>query len=190
LNSHLARKNVINFNIKDSKLIIDAETLTVSAFNDIWMFDTTKTKNKASNMLVYVYHMCDIRKENPFRDLPYHQKNEMSRRNAFGNKDYKFSEKEKQLIDRALAWYEVLNKSSVLRISMSIDKKLDQISEYLDQKEIKTDEDLEAQAKVMAQIDKVLTSKKRTDEFVINELEKSKIKAGSELSPLAKGLLD
>lgn len=181
---------MVNFNIKDGKLTIDPETLTVAAFNQIWTSDNSKAKNKACNMLVYVYHVCDIRKENPFRDLPYNQKDEMARRNAFGNKDYKFSPAEKELIDRAMAWYELLNKNSVLRLSMALDRKIDQMADYISGKEIQNDADLESQTNMMAKMDKVLQSKKRTDEFVANELEKSKVKAGIEISPLAKGLLD
>lgn len=183
---------MVDFNIVNGKLIIDPQTLTVQAFNQIWDSDTDKVKTKASNMLTYIYHMKDIRKENPFRDLPMSQKEGMCKRNAFGKQDHRFNDKEQAMVDRAMAWYDVLNKTAVQRLSVSMDRKLDQISEFLDdtKNDIKTVDQLEDQSNAMQKIEKILASKKRVDEFVRDELEKSKVKGSVVLSPLAQGVLD
>jgi hypothetical protein len=183
---------MVDFNLVKGKLAIDPYTLTVSAFNDIWEYDKSKNKAKASNMLTYVFHYCDITQKNPFRNLPVGHKDQYARRNAFGNQNYKFKKEEQELIDRAIAWYEVLNKNSVLRMSMAIDIKLDQMTEFLldEKNKITTSVQFEDQSKVLGQLEKILQSKKRTDDFVRNELEKTKIRGNAKLSPLDEGILD
>jgi hypothetical protein len=183
---------MIDFNIKNNKLIIDAQTLTVSAFNDIWESDSSKNKSHACNLLVYVFHVSDITEKNPFRDLPDSQRDAYAKRNAFGDQNYKFKKGEEELIARAKAWYEALNNNSILRLSIAMDMKLDQIATFLldSKNDIKEMHQLEAQADLMAKVEKVLISKKRTDEFVRQQLEKTKIKGGQKLSPLEMGILN
>lgn len=183
---------MIEFNIVDRKLRIDAQTLTVAAFNEIWEYDTSKSKGKASNMLVYVFHCCDITERNPFRDLPEASKELYAKKNAFGKQDYKFPEEEERLIDAAKQWYNVLNKNSILRFSWAIDRKIDQMADFMlnPENDITNIDQYESQAAEIAKVDKILQSKKRTDEFVLRQLEKTKIKGGQTLSPLEQGLLD
>ncbi len=180
---------MVEFNIKDRKLTIDPATLTVSAFNDIWEHDVSKTKTKASNMLTYVFHMRDITQKNPFKDLQEVQKDAFAKRNSFGDQDYKFAPKEQELISRAMAWYEELNKDSVLRLSMVLNKKLDEITTYFEKTPISSAEEMEDQIKSMASIEKILISKKKTDDFVAQQMEKTKLKGAQALSPLQGGLL-
>lgn len=180
----------IGFIFKDRKLTLDPETLTVSAFNDIWEADKDKSKAKASNMLSYVFHMRDITQRNPFRDLSDSHRESLAKRNSFGDENYKFSPKDQEMIDRAMAWYDVLNKNSIFRLSMTFDRKIDQINDYLEKNVIDSSEDMENQMKDMEKIEKILNSKKRTDDFVRQEQEKSKIKGKETLSPNQAGLLN
>lgn len=181
---------MIEFDIKDRKLTVHPEVLTVNAFNDIWDYDKTKSKSKASNMLVYVFHMCDIRDKNPFRDTPVTQREALAKKNAFGDKDFKFTDEEQAMVDRAMAWYSVLNKNSVMRLSLALDKKIDELTEFYENNKIKTMSDLDDQTDSMAKIDRILKAKKTADEFSRNETEKKKVKGDAVRSPLAEGILD
>lgn len=183
---------MIDFIIDKGKLRVDPSILTVSAFNDIWEHDTTKAKSKASNLLTYVFHVCDFTTKNPFKDLPESQKESYAKRNAFGNQDYKFNEKELELINRAIAWYNVLNKSSIIRLAASLDRKIDQIADFLGdpKNDIKTSKDVDSQTDQIINLEKIFNSKKKTDEFVRQELEKTKIRGGQKLSPMEQGLLN
>lgn len=183
---------MIDFTIEKGKLIISAESLTVKAFKAVWDYDKSKTKDKASDILLYVFHLCDITERNPFRDLPEKQKMAYAKKNAFGKQDYKFKGDEGALAEEAIKWYSVLNKNSVLRLSYGVDRKIDQMADFLldTANDINTLAQFEAQSDEIAKLEKVLIGKKKTDEFVRNQLEKSKIKGGQVLSPLEAGLLD
>jgi hypothetical protein len=180
---------MIRFNIKNSKLIIDAQTLTVTAFNDIYESDKTKDKNKATCLLKYVFHLCDISQENSFRDVAESQREALCKRNSFGKADYQFSNRESQLLSPAIEWYNILNKNSVQRLAMAMDKKIDQISNFLETNEIKTADDFDAQMDAVQKIEKVLKSKRTTDDYVRSEMEKTKNRGQVSSSPLEKGLV-
>ena len=182
---------MIDFIIKSSKLQIDPYTLTVKAFHDIWEYDKGQTKSKASNMLLYVFHICDITQKNPFKDLPEKEKDTMSRYNAFGKKDYKFLKQEQELIDEAIMWYQILNKDSIQRLSIAMNRKIDQVTDFMlePKNDIMNPKQLDEQADMLTRIEKVLNSKKKVDDFVRNELEKTKAKGNVARSPLQKGLV-
>src|SRR5688500_13478348 len=101
---------MIEYNIINGKLQIDPATLTVQAFNAIWEFDKSKTKSHASNIMTYIFTLMDLRDKNPFRNLPWDQKIPACKKNAFGDKSYKFSEQELEVLEPAMAWMDLLNK--------------------------------------------------------------------------------
>jgi hypothetical protein len=181
---------MIEYNIVNGKLMIDPTTLTVQAFNAIWNYDTTRNKSKASNLLTYVFTLCDERDRNPFRDIPYDKKEAACKKNAFGNVGYKFSQEEEKLVGSAIEWFEFLNRNSIQRLSISMDKKIDQLAKFLDDNAISSSEDFDLQTDMMTKIDKILKSKRETDKLVREELEKVRVKGNASRSPLSKGLLD
>ena len=178
---------MIKFDIKDGLLTISPEVLTINVFNEIWMHDKSRSKSKASNMLVYVFHMCDITDDNFMRDVPSEQRDPLAKKNAFGNENHKFTDEEQDMIDRAMAWYEVLNKNSVMRLSVALDKKIDEITEFYDSNKITSTTDLDKQTNSMNKLDKILKAKKLADDYAKYQTEKKRVKGGSELSPLEEG---
>lgn len=179
----------VYFNIKNGKLIIDAETLTVSAFNDIWEADTSKTKTVASNMLLYVFHLCDITQRNILVDIPEAQKESLCKRNAFGDADYKFKEPYKSLVENAILWYNTVNNDSVMRMAYAVNLQIDRITEFLMTNEAKTQMDVDNSMDNLKKIKDLLESKKRVDEFVKRQFEQTKVRGGGDRSPLEKGLI-
>ena len=182
----------IDYDIKDGKLQISPEVLTVSALNEIWEYDTSKAKSKANNMLTYLFTMYDMREKNPFRDVKDSDKEQVCKQNAFGDKKFKFNEREVELIENGASWYKFLNKNSMLRLSAAIDKKIDQVTDFLEDpgNTIEGDIDLKATVEVLGKIDKLIVAKQKTDKFVREEVDKKRNKGGSSDSPLEAGFFD
>ena len=183
---------MIEYNLVNGKLQIDPATLTVSAFNAIWNHDKNPKKTNASNMLTYIFTMKDLRQKNPFRDLPFSQKEAACKKNAFGDRNHKFSEQENELIELAFAWMDHLNSNATQRLSIAMDRKIDQMSDFLmdSANDVKNQEQFDAQSEAMQKIHHIIKSKKMTDELVASELAKEKVHGGQVRSPLAAGLFD
>ena len=49
------------FDLKDDKLIINPDSLSIPAFKEIWDRDESEDKSKAYNEICYIYHMCDFK---------------------------------------------------------------------------------------------------------------------------------
>src|SRR5690606_34257836 len=132
------------------------------------------------------FHMCDITDANFMRDVPNDQKDALAKKNAFGNENYKFTKDEQEMIDRAMAWYEVLNKNSVMRLSVALDKKIDEITEFYDKNKISNTSDLDRQTNSMNKLEKILKAKKVADDYARSQTEKQRVKGGGSRSPLAE----
>ncbi len=183
---------MVGFTIENGKLAIEPEVLTVSAFKRIWDFDKSTKKEKAHNLITYVFTMCDLTQKNPFVDVPIMQKEQVCKKNAFGNPNHKFSKQEQDLIDEAFLWYNSLSETTLLRLAEGINMKIDQITEYLNREDQKVDTDAKLERAIgnMAKIDKLLDAKQKTDKYVRQEFEKIKSQGGLKKSPLQKGLIN
>ncbi len=173
---------MIKYTIKDRKIVIDPETLTVKAFNDIWNYDRSSTKSNASNLLTYVFTMNEEREFNPFRDVEWDKKEQACKLNAFGNAEHKFNKEEIDLIDKATEWFKFLNSSSIQRLSRATDQAFDRIATYISTKEILTDDDLENVTKHLAKVEGMIKGKKSADKEMREEMDKTKLKGGGKQS--------
>lgn len=182
---------MIDFQIVGGRLKIDPDTLTVKAFHDIWEYDKSKTKGNASNILLYVFHMCDITQKNPFKDLPEREKDVTARYNAFGSKTHKFASLEQELINEAIKWYQVLNKDSIQRLGIGVNRKIDQVTEFMmdEKNDIKDAKQLDIQTDMIVKTEKILVAKRKIDEVIRQEIEKTKSKGNTSRSPLQKGIV-
>lgn len=180
---------MIDYTIKDGKLIIDPATLTVSAFNEIWNHDSSKGKSKASNMLTYVFTLCDERDRNPFKDVPYDKREAACKKNAFGNPDHKFSKIEEPLIQDAIDWFEYLNSSSIQRLSKSIDTQIDKMATFLDTHKIDSMVHYKSSSDEIAKIGNIIKSKIAADKLMREEMTKMKTKGNVSRSLLAKRVI-
>jgi hypothetical protein len=180
---------MIDYTIKDGKLAIDPATLTVAAFNKIWNYDTNPKKTKASNILTYIFTLCDERDRNPFKDVEYDRKDEACRKNAFGDAKYKFTPEEEELVQEAIAWFEYLNSSSVQRLSRSIDKMIEKMAKFLDSHTIDNMVQYKAASDELKKVSDIMKSKALADKTMKEEMNKSRTKADRKRSLLSKGVI-
>lgn len=180
---------MIDYTIKDGKLAIDPATLTVQAFNAIWEFDTSRTKSKASNILTYVFTLCDERERNPFKDVEHHRKEAACKKNAFGNPDHKFNPEEQQLVDDAIQWFEFLNSSSIQRLSRGIDRTIDNMAKFLEDHEITNMTQYKAASDELKKVESIIKSKISADKLMREEMGKAKTKGGQQRSLVSRKLI-
>jgi hypothetical protein len=178
----------VRFDIKEGKLTVKAETLSVSAFLDIWEFDKDKGKKKALALLKHVMHMCDISSDNPFIDAPANDLERLSKRDCFKDEHYKLSATEKELFDNAANWYTELNKNLPWRSLRVVEGKIDEINTYLTRQTI-TDSNFDSITKTLTGLDKLHATRVNIEEIVEKQLKKMKVRGGLERSPLERGLL-
>jgi hypothetical protein len=179
----------VKFDIKDGKLTISAETLSVSAFLDIWDHDKNRDKKKALALLKHVMHLCDMTSNNPLIDISYKDRPAMSRRDCFKDQHYKLTKEEQKLFDNAAAWYIAINKTLPWRSLRVVDNKIDQLNDHLDANAVTT-ANFEDQMKSIIQVDKLHASRERLEEIVERQLKKTKVRGGLERSPLETGKLN
>ena len=179
----------IRFDIKEGRLTIKAETLSISAFNNIWEWDTSKGKVKAIALIKHVFHLCDITSDNQLIDMSEKDRMRLSKRDCWKDDSYKLSPKEQELFDDASRWYTTLNKGLPWRSLRVIEKKIDQINDHLDEQAI-TAVNLEDTAKTIIQLDKLHQTRDNVEEIVQKQLKKMKVRGGLDRSPLEKGNLN
>jgi hypothetical protein len=180
---------MIDYNIKEGKLVIDPSTLTVAAFNNIWNADQTRSKNKASNTLTYVFTLCDERDRNPFKDVAYDKKEAACKKNAFGKADHSFTQEEQELIDEAIAWFEYLNANSIQRLSKSIDQQIDKMVKFLSEHKIENMAAYKSSSDEIVKVANIIKSKLATDKLMREEMQKVKTKGNVSRSLLAKRVI-
>lgn len=179
----------VEFDIKEGRLTVSADTLTVSAFLAIWEYDKVKTKKKALAMLKHVFHLNDITTKNPLIDSPLNDRERLSKRDCFGNEKYKLTSEEQLLFKNASEWYTELNRRLPWRSLRVVEKKIDQINDHLEDNDISND-NFDDQMKAIEKMDKLHASRDRIEDMVEKQLKKTKVRGGLERSPLEKGMLN
>lgn len=181
---------MIEFDINEKgELTVKPEVLTVSAFNNIWRSDKAPNKMNALKLLRYVFFMASLSEKNPHRDIAYNLREAYAKKDVFGEPNYKFSKKEEELIEPAIRWYVTLNKDCVDRLSLAVNKQMDQITALLESSEELTLHNYQKRVDLMKDIKNILISKQQTDEYVEKSKKKAKTKGNTARSPMEMGYL-
>lgn len=179
---------MIDFDIKDGRLIVSAESLTISAFRNIFESDKSKDKRQGVALLLYVYHVADLRVKNPFHDLHPEQRVPKAKRNAFRDEHYKFSKEEEAMVNEAIEWYAELNKNTI-RMSLYIqNKKIYELQQLIDGTTM-TLENRKAISEAMADLKKMDTDRAYFEKKARDEDADARNRGGMEASPRDKGKL-
>jgi hypothetical protein len=178
----------VRFDLKEGKLTVKAEVLSISAFLDIWEWDKDKSKIKALPLLKHIMHMADISSDNPLIDTPHNDLERLSKRDCWKDENYKLSKIEMDFFENGINWYIELNKNLPWRSLRVIEKKIDQINNHMDSQTV-TDANLESITKTLASLDKLHSTRVSVEEIVEKQLKKMKVRGGLERSPLERGLL-
>jgi hypothetical protein len=179
---------MIEFNIENGRLTVDAKTLTIRAFEDIWKSDKSTNKPKAVSLLKYVFFMNDITTKNPYRDAAEAELERLAKRDAFKNEKYKLSEEEQALFDEASYFYLEANKDCVYRMSFVLTRKIDQMLTFLDNEKI-SNTNFKGQFETVKNISTILRAKAEAEAEVEKQVKNKRNRAGIKTSPGEKGLL-
>jgi hypothetical protein len=179
----------VKFDIKDGKLTVKAETLTVSAFCAIWDWDEDPSKSEAIKLLKYVFYKGDITSDNPLIEMSPKDRDRLAKRDCWKDPHYKLSKEQQKLFNDALQWYVTLNRTLPWRSLRVIDDKIDQINDHLDSTNV-TDKNLDEITKSLLHLDKLHASREAVEDLVQKQLKKMKVRGGLERSPLEKGMLN
>lgn len=181
---------MIIFDINErGDLMVDAKTLTVDAFYQLYKSDKAPNKLNAVKLLKYVFFMGDITEKNPHRDIAYHLREDFAKKDVFGDAKFKFSKKEEDMVNNAIKWYYTLNRDSVDRLAIAVNRQVDQITNMLETSEDLTLTNYKDRIDLMKDIKNILISKTQTDEFVEKSKKKAKTKGNAARSPMEMGLV-
>ncbi|UJP64009.1 hypothetical protein [Mongoliitalea daihaiensis] len=180
----------IIFDINErGELMVDAKTLTVEAFYQLYKSDKAPNKLNAIKLLKYVFFMGDITEKNPHRDIAYHLRESYAKKDVFGDANHKFSKKEQEMIENAIQWYYTLNRDCVDRLALAVNKQVDQITKLLEDSEEITVKNYRDRVELLKDIKNILISKTQTDDFVEKTKKKAKTKGNAARSPMEMGLI-
>lgn len=123
---------MIKFNIVKERIVIDPQFLMCEEFVNIWNFDKTKNKKKAHELLRFVFHFCDLSESNPIKDTPASKRQAEAKYIVYSDRDHAFTDAEWELLQPAIHRYNEYNVTADERMFETINKKIDQMREFLD----------------------------------------------------------
>lgn len=179
---------MIEFNIQDGRLIVDPKVLTIRAFEEIWDWDKSKAKTKATSLLKYIFFMNDITTRNPYKDAAESELEKLAKRDAFKNEKYKLSEEEEHFFEQGSEFYIEANKDCVYRMSHIIQTKIDQLINHLETEKV-NGSNFKGQLDMVRNISALLQAKEQAEAAVEKARKEKKIRGGVKTSPAEKGML-
>ena len=192
---------MFKLNFRKERVVLDYKFFLFKEFVDIWKYDRTKTKNKANQLLYFVYLMADINEENPLRDVPASKREEESKFRAFKKRDKVFTDKEEQLLSAAIKKYTYLNTTPEERMLYTFDRKIKELVDLLESTTPETVTNVEngvvsyaSNSKIIADsLSKISKIRKIREKILLaikKEAVSQKIRGQLSLSPLVRGLIE
>lgn len=123
---------MIKFDIVKERIVIDPQFLMCPEFVTIWESDKTKNKKKAHELLRFVFHFCDLSLDNPIKDTPANKRQEEAKYIVYSDRNHKFNDTEWELLQPAIKRYNEYNVTADERMFETINKKIDEMREFLD----------------------------------------------------------
>lgn len=156
------------FNLKENKVIIDPEILTIPEFKKIWENDKSKTKINAILEFTYIYHICDS--DSPYSNFSDDKKKSHLGLDLFNDAKYKPN----KVIEEAANKYLELKETPLQRLLKAAQNKIDDIVTYLNNTPYSEDS-----AKTINDIYKNISSYVAQEEKLKSAVEKEKMGEGS-----------
>lgn len=188
------------FEIKKEKIVTDAKFFLFKPFVNIWEWDRSETKDKAHKMLRFIFLLCDITEECQLKDVATQKREAEALFVAYKDKDYKFTKKERELVEAGIACYIKYNESAEERLLDEFDKKAEELRSRL---EDTTPEALnnvnkgvttfvsnsDIITKALKELDNVKKSKISVISAIKREALSQRVRGAAALSPNARGLI-
>lgn len=195
----------IKFKVVDMQLEIDEKTLMVSEFRAFVLADKAKDKKTAKQHLLFIFFMCEISPDNPYRDWDESEKMQEVLTEVYGSAKYKHDKATIEMVNAAFLKYNKLNANSVWRSVKTLDSEIDSIEEILQQLRagtVKPADKKGAQASLVdldvikkrqdiaLGIEKLTKSRQNQLKVAMMEDESGTNRANLETSPLEEGSFD
>lgn len=190
----------LEFEFRKEKIVLDAKFFMFKEFTDIWKYDKTTSKLKANSLLYFVYLLCDIGLNNPIKDTDPDKREVEAKFKAFHDKTRTFTDKEYELLSKAIKIYILINTTPEERLLVAFDEKAEQLASMLETTtpETQTNEDngvvtFVSNSKLITDSLTKLSMIRRNRATIVasikNEAMSEKIRGQIALSPLIRGLL-
>ena len=180
---------MIKFDVVDYKLSITAETLMVAEFRQLVEADRSPGKEQAVKDLLYVWGMHD--EQSIYGQLPFADKETAVRRDAYGSANYIIPRDRQKYLDAAIAVYAEYNETSERRLLLVMEKKMQQLTAYLDKMGVDTDEQFDKVMTTMTKLKVIVSAREEAATIVERGITKGKMrtKGNMERSPRERGQL-
>ena len=180
---------MIKFDVVDYKLSLTAETLLVPEFRALVEADRSPGKAQALKDLLYVWGMYD--EQSVYTQLPYADKEAAVRRDAYGSANYIVPKDRQQGLDEAIEVYTRYNETSERRLLMVMEKKMQQLTDYLDKMGVDTEEQFDKILSTMTKLKVIVSAREEAATIVERGISKGKTrtKGNLERSPRERGQL-
>lgn len=122
----------ISFEIKKERIVTDAKFFLFKEFVDIWNWDKSEQKDKAHRMLRFIFLLCDITEECQLKDVPANKRESEALFHAYKDKNYKFTKKERALVEAGISCYIKYNETAEERLLDEFDHKAEELREKLE----------------------------------------------------------
>lgn len=190
----------ITFEIKKERIITSPKFFLFKPFVDIWDWDKTETKDKAHKMLRFIFLLCDITEECPLKDVPVSKREAEALFHAYKDKNYKFTKKERALVEAGIACYIKYNESAEERLLGEFDNKAEELRSKLEDTMPEALENCnkgvitfvsnsEIITRALKELDVVKKSKISVISAIKREALSQRVRGAATLSPNARGLL-
>jgi len=180
---------MIKFDVQDYKLTITAETLMVAEFRKLVEADRSPGKTQALKDLLYVWGMYD--EQSIYTSLAYEDKELAVRRDAYGSANYLIPADRQKNLDEAVSAYVKYNETSERRLLVVMDKKMEQLTKFLDQMPVDSDENFKRVMDTMTKLKVIVSAREEAQTIVERGIQKGKTrtKGNMERSPRERGQL-
>jgi hypothetical protein len=180
---------MIKFDVVDYKLSITAETLMVPEFRKLVEADHSPGKAQALKDLLYVWAMYD--EQSIYGQLPFEDKEKAVRRDAYGSSNYIIPKDRQKYLDEAIAVYTEYNETSERRLLTVMEKKMQQLTSYLDKMEVESEDGFKRVMDTMTKLKVIVSAREEAATIVERGISKGKTrtKGNMERSPRERGQL-
>lgn len=188
------------FEFKKERIITDTKFFLIKAFRDIWNWDRSESKDKANNMLRFIYLLCDINEECPLKDVPSNKRESEALFHAYKDKNYQFTKKERALVEAGIASYVKFNESAEERLLHEFDRKAEELRNKLEDTMPETVTNIKmgvttfvSNSDIITEALKELDNVKKSKISVISSIKREaltqKVRGKAALSPNSRGLI-
>jgi hypothetical protein len=190
----------ISFEIKKERIVTDAKFFLFKPFTDIWDWDKSPNKDKAHKMLRFIYLLCDITEECQLKDVAASKRESEALFHAYKDKDYKFTKKERELVEAGVACYIKNNETAEERLLSEFDHKAEELRDKLEETMPETTTNTnkgvvkfvtnsDIITKALRELDTVKKSKISVISAIKREALTQRVRGAAALSPNARGLI-